>query len=84
MKSTLSNLAFQRIFQALLLVAIGLVAVVAKADESEPIKITLYPAAEPTPALKYRLLPKFIDRKPGNAAVFYGKVNAEEIKFFSQ
>jgi len=36
--------------------------------------ITLYPAGEPTPALKYRLLPAIPDLIPGNAAVCYGKV----------
>jgi len=87
MKSKLPYTAYQRIFQAILLVTISLVAVslgaaIAKAEELEPAKITLHPAAEPTPALKYRLLPKFIDRKPGNAAVFYGKVNAEQSRYF--
>jgi hypothetical protein len=48
-----------------------------------PVKITLYPAAAPQPLLKYRLLPEFIDRIPGNAAVYYGKVKAEQNQFFS-
>lgn len=53
------------------------------ADEAnEPIKLTLHPMAEPQPALKYRLLPEFIDRKPGNAAVYYGKVTAERQAYF--
>jgi hypothetical protein len=49
---------------------------------AEPVKITLHPAAEPTPALKYRLLPSRADQTPGNAAVDYGKVTAEEMSFF--
>jgi hypothetical protein len=41
-------------------------------DVSEAsIPIALRPAAEPNPALKYRLLPERRSRVPGNAAVFY-------------
>jgi len=35
------------------------------------VKLTLHPAAEPSPALKYRLIPGYWERKPGNAAPFY-------------
>jgi len=42
-----------------------------------PIKMVIYPAAEPRPALKHRLLPTYLDRAPGNAAVYLGKVNVE-------
>jgi hypothetical protein len=48
-----------------------------------PVKLTLYPAPEPQPAMRYQLLPKFIDRIPGNSAVYYGKVTAERYVFFS-
>ncbi len=74
-----------RVWQySLVLFAIVGAAVTASADEpEEPTRIILHPAAEPTPVLKYRLLPEFIDRKPGNAAVFYGKVTAERRYFFS-
>lgn len=54
-----------------------------RADDQAPIKLTLHPAAEPTPALKYRLLPPFTDEIPGNAAVYYGKIAAEETPFFT-
>lgn len=47
------------------------------------IKIVLHPMAEPRPALKYKLLPAFIDLKPGNAALFYNKLLAESIRLFS-
>jgi hypothetical protein len=41
-------------------------------DDSQPsISIVLRPAAEPVPALKYRLLPESHSLVPGNAAVFY-------------
>jgi hypothetical protein len=36
-----------------------------------PMAITLRPAAEPIPALRYRLLPERRSLVPGNAAVFY-------------
>lgn len=53
------------------------------AEPAPPVKLTLYPAPQPIPALKYRLLPGRLDQRPGNAAVHYGKVTAEETRFFS-
>lgn len=48
--------------------------VASKAEDETPVtRITIYPAAEPRPALRYRLLPSLIDQRPGNAAVFYNK-----------
>jgi hypothetical protein len=52
------------------------------AERIPTVKITLHPAAEPVPALKYQLLPPMIERRPGNAAVIYGKVTAEQNAFF--
>ena len=52
-------------------------------EDQPPIQVTLYPAAAPVPALKYALLPRFPDQIQGNAAVYYGKVTAEQINFFS-
>ena len=43
-------------------------------DEPPTRRLTLYPAAEPRPALKYQLLPPLVDRRPGNAAVLYNKL----------
>ncbi|GIW88098.1 MAG: hypothetical protein KatS3mg108_2422 [Isosphaeraceae bacterium] len=37
----------------------------------EPVLLTLHPAEEPIPALKYRLVPERRDLVPGNAALFY-------------
>jgi hypothetical protein len=54
----------------------------AEDDRYPPVKIVLHPAAEPKPALKYRLFPDILDRKPGNAAVVYGKVRAEQETLF--
>ncbi len=42
----------------------------------------LHPEAASQPALKYRLLPKFIEQRQGNAAVYYGKVTADQSHFF--
>ncbi len=39
--------------------------------DAPPITITLRPAAEPIPALKYRLVPERSALVPGNAAIFY-------------
>ena len=55
----------------------------ATGEEQLPVKVTIYPAAEPSPALRYQLLPEFFRRINGNAAVYYGKVTAEQIPFFS-
>jgi hypothetical protein len=51
-------------------------------DPPESIRVELSPAVEPKPALQYRLRPAFIDLRPGNAAVYYGKVTAEQLNYF--
>jgi hypothetical protein len=43
-------------------------------DEPPTRRLTLHPASEPRPALKYELLPSLLDRRPGNAAVLYNKI----------
>ena len=40
-------------------------------DPEAPTVVTIRPAGEPVPALKYRLLPEHRDQIRGNAAVFY-------------
>jgi hypothetical protein len=42
-----------------------------QADPPGPTVIALHPAGEPTPALKYTLLPEPRELVPGNAAIFY-------------
>jgi hypothetical protein len=42
-----------------------------KEGEMEVIRLTVTPAREPVPALKYRLLARDIDLKPGNSAPYY-------------
>lgn len=45
-----------------------------QSDQERPlIQLKIYPAAEPRPALRYRLLPALIDLRPGNAAVLYNR-----------
>jgi hypothetical protein len=46
--------------------------------EVEPIKLTLSPAAAPSPALKYKLLPELKDQTPGNAALEYYRAFSPE------
>ena len=61
--------------------------VVALGGDDEPEDPTKYfhvhPMDQPSPALKFSLLPMFFDLRPGNAAVYYGKVQAEQLIFFS-
>ncbi len=40
------------------------------------VRITLHPMPEPRPALKYQLLPPFLERRPGNAAVWWNRLLA--------
>ncbi len=50
-------------------------------EDDGTVEIVLHPAAEADPPLRYRLLPDLLDRRPGNAAVDYGKVTSEEPLF---
>ena len=46
-----------------------------KAQEPlNPTPLVVSPAAEPVPALKYRLLPSFADLNPGDAAPIYLRI----------
>ena len=55
---------------------------VQKTAEQKALRITVHPAPEPRPALKYQLLPELLDRRPGNAAVDYGKVTPQRSQLF--
>lgn len=68
----------------LVLVAIATTSPSRGEEPKGPVRITLHPSPAPVPALKYRLLPGRLDQRPGNAAVHYGKVTAEETTFFSK
>jgi hypothetical protein len=61
---------------------LGQIHLSATGDESVR-RITIYPAPEPQPALRYQLLPPMLERIPGNAAVHYGKLTAANIRFLS-
>ncbi len=50
-------------------------------DREKPARLSIHPQGEPVPALKYQLLPTMLERRPGNAAVDYGKVTAERPLF---
>jgi hypothetical protein len=62
---------------AVLLVA-ALAAPAQAPGQMEPIKLTLSPAAAPSPALKYVLLPELSDQTPGNAALEYYRTFAPD------
>src|SRR5687767_11990156 len=53
--------------------AIALCGVNASANEPEVVRLAITPADEPLPSLKYQLLPEFIDRRAGNAALDYAR-----------
>lgn len=58
---------------SLFLLAVTTLPAAARAQDDPPevTVITLHPANEPVPALKYRILPEHRDQIPGNAAIFY-------------
>jgi hypothetical protein len=49
----------------------------ASAQDIEPIRITLHPAAPAAPALRYHLLPQLYEMPPGNAAEVYKQAVAQ-------
>ena len=57
---------------------------VAFGDDALQVALALHPMAASVPALNYPLLPSASDRVSGNAAVQYGKVNAELMKYFNK
>lgn len=52
--------------------------VLARAEPVPVVRLTVQPAAAPSPALKYRLLPQLVDRTPGNAALLYYRAYSPE------
>jgi hypothetical protein len=51
-------------------------------SKERSVRLVIHPAGASKPAMKYHLLPEFLDRLPGNAAVDYGKVTAEHMTLF--
>lgn len=68
---------------ALSFVLSGLVLSLQAQEDDGPVTVTLHPQDEPKPAMRYRLLPGAMDWIPGNAAVDYGKVTAENSTYFN-
>lgn len=52
-------------------------------DPNQTVPLSLHPTAAPVPALKYQLLPPFLERRSGNAAIHYLKVPHEQTHLFS-
>jgi hypothetical protein len=45
----------------------------AKEEKPTVVKLTVRPAGEPRPALRYQFLPRFVDLRPSNAALIYNQ-----------
>jgi hypothetical protein len=54
-----------------------------KPESERSVPIVLHPSPVPVPSLKYQLLPPFPERRPGNAAVWWNRIPAEQTGFFS-
>lgn len=67
---------------ALALLLVAVVAQAAAADPASTVKIRLHAMPAARPALKYQLLPPFLDRRPGNAAVWWNRISADQTRFF--
>jgi hypothetical protein len=50
----------------------------------EVISVTIHPAAAPKPALKYHLLPTFLESEPGNAVPCYLKALIRHVEIWRQ
>src|SRR5690349_3048233 len=65
-------------FVALAGLVLSAVPAAAQTPGPEVVKLVVQPAAVPSPALKYRLLPDLRDLHPGNAALFYQRAHSPE------
>lgn len=68
-----------RVLLGLAVLHIGSITFVGAAEpenNSAVVRLAITPAVEPLPSLKYQLLPTFIERRPGNAALDYGRAMA--------
>src|ERR687887_746655 len=61
----------KRLLPSLALLVTAVLPARAQPRPGEPIRLTIHPAAEPVPALKYRLLPELDEQEPGNRALLY-------------
>src|SRR5947209_606916 len=60
-----------RFLACLLVLPAAVSSLAAQPGPGEPIRLTVHPAALPTPSLQHRLLPDRRDQGPGNAAALY-------------
>jgi hypothetical protein len=67
---------------AVLLAPLISVAAASPPDKPRTVTVRLHPMPEARPALKYQLLPPFLERRPGNAAVWWNRIPAEQSRFF--
>lgn len=58
-------------FLLILVVTLPALAQTSQSDTITVVQLTIHPAAEPQPALKYQLLPPILEQTPGNAAPLY-------------
>jgi hypothetical protein len=63
-------------------IAISLAPPARAAGEPKPLELVVHPAPAPYPVMKYLFHPDLAHRYPGNAAVEYGKVTAEQGQTF--
>jgi hypothetical protein len=70
------------VFAALVTLAAAAGPLRAQPEVPPPIKLVVKPAAAPSPAMKYRLLPELRDTKPGNAALYYYRAFSPEWQGF--
>lgn len=75
---TFRRLRFRLVLVLLVLLAAATAAPAQNSPEGESIQLTLSPAAAPSPALKYLLLPELKDQTPGNAALEYYRAFSPE------
>jgi hypothetical protein len=68
----------RRLIPLAVLLAVAAPAAAQPPPEPEPVKLTVRPAAAPSPALKYELLPELKDQSPGNAALVYYRAFSPE------
>jgi hypothetical protein len=54
-----------------------------KPESERSMPIVIHAASAPLPVLKYQLLPPYIERRPGNAAVWWNRIPAEQTTFFN-
>jgi hypothetical protein len=68
----------RRLASLAVLLAVAVAATAQAPPKPEPVKLTVHPAAAPSPTLKYELLPELKDQSPGNAVQVYYRAFSPE------